>query len=75
MTAHAEDTLARARITQILNLPLAVAALEAGSAECLIAGQDGEVFDLVATGAAAVCAVVADEGAVAEQEEVGVRVE
>jgi len=38
----------------------------------LIAGQDGEVFDFVATGAAAVGAVVADEGTVAEQKEVGI---
>ncbi|KFY20889.1 hypothetical protein V493_07604, partial [Pseudogymnoascus sp. VKM F-4281 (FW-2241)] len=51
------------------------AAAEAGGAEGLVAGQDGEVLDLVAAGAAAVGAVVADEGAVAEEEKVGVRVE
>lgn len=75
MAAHAEDALAGARITQILNLPLAIAALEAGGAKGLVARQDGEVFDLVAAGAAAVGAIVADEGAITEQEEVGVRVE
>ncbi|KFZ11385.1 hypothetical protein V501_04804 [Pseudogymnoascus sp. VKM F-4519 (FW-2642)] len=51
------------------------AAAEAGGAEGLVAGQDGEVLDLVAAGAAAVGAVVADEGAVAEEEQVGVGVE
>jgi len=33
----------------------------------LVAGEDGEVFDLVAAGAAAVRAVVADEGAISKE--------
>jgi hypothetical protein len=40
----------------------------------LISREDGEILDLVAARAAAVGAVVADEGAVAEQEEIGVGV-
>jgi hypothetical protein len=74
MTAHTEDTLGSARIAQILNLPFAVATAEAARAEGLVAGEDGQVFDLVATGIAAICTVVADEGAVAEEEQVGVGV-
>lgn len=41
----------------------------------MVAREDGEIFDLVAARTAAVCAVVADEGAIAEEEEVRVRVE
>jgi hypothetical protein len=74
MTAHTEDTLRSARIAQILNLPFAVATAEAARAEGLVTGEDGQVFDLVAAGIAAICTVVADEGAVAEEEQVGVRV-
>ena len=59
MAAHAKDALRRARITQVLNLPLAVATPKAGAAEGLLAGEDGEVLDLVVAGAAAICAVVA----------------
>jgi hypothetical protein len=33
----------------------------------LVTGEDGEVFDLVPTGAAAVRAVVADKGAIAKK--------
>lgn len=68
MTAHAKDTLRSARITQILNLPLAIATPEATGAKCLVASEDGKVFDLIAACVAAVCAVVANERAVAEEE-------
>jgi hypothetical protein len=74
VAAHTEDTLGSARIAQILNLPFAVATAEAARAEGLVAGENGQVFDLVAAGIAAICTVVADEGAVAEEEQVGVRV-
>ena len=67
MAAHAENALRGARIAQVLNLPLAVPASKTARAEGLIAGEDGQVFDLVAASIAAVCAVVADEGAVAEE--------
>ena len=75
MARHAEDTLRGASIAQVLNLALAVPASEAVCTEGLVTSQDGQVFDLVATGIAAVCAVVANEGSVAEQEQVGVGVE
>lgn len=75
MTAHAKDALAGARISQVLNLPLTIPAFEACCAESLITRQDSEIFDFVSTGAAAVGAVVADEGSIAEQKQVGIRVE
>lgn len=75
MAAHAEDALGGARISQVLNLPLAVATPKAAGAEGLVASQDGQVLDLVAAGIAAVRAVVADQRAVAEEEEVRIGVE
>lgn len=75
MAIHTEDALTGACITQVLNLPLAVPALEACGAECLVSGKNGEVLDLVATRAATVRAVVAYKGAVAQEEKVGVRVQ
>ena len=75
MAGHAEDALGGAGIAQVLDLPLAIPAPEAVGAKGLVAGQDGEVFDLVAAVVAAVGAVVADQGAVSEQQQVGVRVE
>jgi hypothetical protein len=75
VAGHAEDALRCAGIAQVLDLALAVTAPEAVRAEGLVAGQDGQIFDLVAAVVAAVCAVVAYQGAVAEQEQVGVRVE
>lgn len=75
MTTHAKDALAGARISQVLNLPLAVPAFETCRAESLITRQNSEIFDFVSTRAAAVGAVVADEGSIAEQKQVGIRVE
>ena len=75
MARHAENALRCARIAQVLDLAFAVPAPEAICTEGLVARQDSQVFNLVATVVARVGAVVADEGAIAEQEEVGVRVE
>ena len=75
MAAHAEDSLRRPSISEVFNLPLAVPTPEASCAECLIACQDGKVLNLIATSAAAVGTVVADQGAVAEEEEVRIGVE
>ena len=41
----------------------------------MVTRENRQVFDLVVAGAAAICAVVADKGAVAEEEEVGVGIE
>lgn len=75
MAFHAEDALRRPRVFEILNLLLAIPTAETRGAEGLLAGQDGEIFDFVPTGGATVGAIVADEGAVAEEEQVGVRIE
>ncbi len=75
MAAHAEDALRCSGISQVLYLPLAVAAAEASRAEGLVPRQDGQIFDLIAASTTAVCAIVADEGAIAKEEEVRVRVE
>jgi hypothetical protein len=72
---HAEDALRGAGIAQVLDLALAVAAAEAIGAEGLVARQDGQILDLVAAVVAAICAVVAYQRAVAEQQQVRVRVE
>jgi len=75
MAAHAKDALGGARITQVLNLPLAIATPEAARAERLVTGKDGQVLDLVSTGIAAVRATVTYKGAVTEEQQVSVRVE
>jgi hypothetical protein len=75
MATHAKDALRRPRITQVLNLPLTVPTSEAAGAEGLVAGEDGEILDLVAASIAAVGAVVANKGPIAEEEEVCIRVE
>lgn len=75
MAAHAEYALACACISQILNLPLTIPASETGSAECLITSEDSEILDLVAACVAAVCAIVAYEGAVAKEQQVRIGVE
>lgn len=66
MALHTEDTLRCPRIAQVLDLLLAVPALEALGAKSLVAGQDGQILDLVRARAAAVRAIAADQRAVAE---------
>lgn len=61
MALHAKNTLGGAGVSQILNFLLAVSAFEAAGAEGLFTGEDGKIFNLVATGTAAVGAVVADQ--------------
>jgi hypothetical protein len=75
VAGHAEDALGGASVAEVFNLAPAVAAAETVCAESLVAGQDCQVLDLVAAVIAAVCAVVANQGAVAEEQQVCVRVE
>ena len=75
MAGHAENTLRGSGITEVLDLALAISTPEAIGAEGLVAREDGEVFDLVAAVVAAICAVVAYQGTVTQQQEVCVRVE
>jgi hypothetical protein len=67
MTVHAEYALRSPRISQVLDLLLAVPAFEAIGAEGLVSGQDGQILNLVAAAATAVCAVVADQGSITEK--------
>lgn len=59
MTVHAEDTLGRSGIPKVLNSPLAVSTFEAIGTECLVTGQNRQIFYLISAGAAAVCTVAA----------------
>lgn len=59
MARHAEDTLRRAGIAQVLDLALAIPTSKTICTKGLVTRQDGEIFNLVATVVAAVCAVVA----------------
>lgn len=65
MAVHAEDALRCPSISEVLNLLLTVPALEASGAERLVSCENRQILDFVSTVATAVCAVVADEGAVA----------
>lgn len=67
VTVHTEDALRGARITQVLDLALTIAALETACAEGLIASQDSQILDLVAAAATTVSAVVANQRAVAQE--------
>jgi len=75
MALHAEDALGCFGIFEVLDLALAVPAFEAFRTECLLPCEDRQILDLVFADGTAVGAVVADEGAIAEEEEVCVRVE
>jgi len=75
MAVHAEDSLRGSGVSKILDLFLAVATLEAIGTKRLIACQDGQILNLVSTVAAAVGAVVANEGSVSEEQKIRVRVE
>ena len=75
MTTHTKDSLRRPSISEVFYLPFAIPTAEARCAESLVAGEDCEVLNLVAAGAAAICAVVTDEGPIAEEEEVRIGIE
>ena len=75
MAFHAEYPLRRSRITKVLNLLPAVTAPEAACTEGVVARENGQVLNFVSACAAAVCAVVTNEGAIAEQEEICIGVE
>lgn len=75
MAAHAKYALRRSCISEVLDLPFAVPASEARRAEGLVPCEDSQILDFISAGTAAVCAIVADEGAIAEEEEVCIGVE
>ena len=75
MTVHAEHALRRSSIAQVLNLLLAATAAEASGAVCLVTRQDSQILNFLSACAAAVRAAIADERAVAQDQEVGIGVE
>lgn len=74
MAVHAEDALGCSGIAKVFYFPLAVATFETIRAESLITRQNSQIFYLVVAVAAAICAIVADERTVAEEEEIGIGV-
>ena len=74
MTLHAENALRCPSISEVFYLLLTIPTLEASCAECLVPSQDSEVLDLVTTIAAAVCAVIAYQRAVAKEQEIGIAI-
>jgi hypothetical protein len=72
---HAKNSLRRACITQVLDLPLTITALEAVGTKGLVTGENGQVLNLVATTATTICAIIAYQGAITKKEEIRVRVE
>jgi hypothetical protein len=72
VTFHAKYPLRRPCIFEILNLLFATPTPKTGGAERLVSGEDGEILDFVPAGTAAICTVVTNEGAVAEEKEVGI---
>lgn len=75
MAGHAEDALGCAGVSKILDLPLAVSAPKAAGAECLVARKDCQILNLVPACATAVCAIVANERSIAEEQKIRVGVE
>ena len=66
MALHAKDTLGGSSVAKVLNLSLAISTAKAGGTEGLVPSKNGQIFDLITAGGAAVCAVVADQGAIAK---------
>jgi len=75
VAGHTEYTLRGSSISKIVDLPFTIATSEAVCAKCLVSCQYSQILDLVVACAAAICAIVADERSITEQEEVGIRVE
>lgn len=75
MTFHTEDALRGPGIFEIFNLLLAIPTPKTGGTKRLIPGENGKIFDFVPTGATAIGTVVANEGAITEEKQVGVRIE
>lgn len=75
MAFHTKDALRRPGIFEVFNLLLAIPTAEAGGTKGLIAGEDGKILNFVPTRTATVGAIVANERAVAQEEQVGVGIE
>ena len=75
MAFHTEYPLRSPRITQILNLFLAIPAPKATGTKSMISGEDSQILNLVPTRSAAVCTIIADERTITKEEEICIGVE
>lgn len=75
MAFHTEDPLRCPCIAKIFNLLFTISTPEAAGAKRMVACEDSQILNLVPTCTAAVCTIVADEGAIAEEEEIRIGVE
>jgi hypothetical protein len=60
MTSNAKYALRSSSVSEVLNLAFTITAFEAGCTEGLISCDDREILNLVPTGTAVVCAIVAN---------------
>jgi hypothetical protein len=67
VATHAEYALGSACISKVFDFAFTVATTETCGTKRLLPSKDGQVFNLIAAGAAAICAVVADERSIAEK--------
>lgn len=75
MTFHAKYPLRCPGIFEILNLLLAISTSETGGTKRLISGENGKILNFIPTGTAAIGTIIADEGAVAKEKEVGIGIQ
>lgn len=75
MAFHTKYTLRGPGIFEVFNLLLAISTTETGRTKCLVAGENGKILDFVSTRTATVGTIIANERAVAQEEQVGVRIE
>jgi len=67
VTLHTKYSLRCPCISEVVDLAFALPTSEATRAKRLVAGEDGKVLNLIIAGATAICAVVTDKGAIAEE--------
>lgn len=75
MALHTKYSLRSPGVFEVLDLLLAIPTFEAGCAKSLVARENCQVLDLVAADTTAIGTIIADERAIAEEEEVCVGIE
>lgn len=75
MAVHAKDALRGAGIAQVVDFLFAVATAKAAFAKGLFAGEDGQILDFIPACGTGVGTIAADQGAIAQHEQVSIGVE
>ena len=75
MAFHTEDPLGRSSIAQVVDFLFAVPAAKTAFAKGLFAGEDGEILDFIPACGTGVGTIAADQGTVAQHEQVSIGVE